>query len=308
VEVALEDVGTEPEHPFTLLPARGAAGATDVRLQRGLNRLCLPGPGEYLLRSGSSCYVYDEQQLRLSTDADEPLRIRPARLRVTGRLALPPSMHLTAAPTVRVRFSVFPLLLSFCVESVVLWFLRSAAHSSFECFRCMILTEDPFSWLGEGDETLQGTRLLSLSLSLSVLLAHERERTHRAAEEVVSARRVPGREGAEEYEYAVEAHAGERLRLAASSSEALFYPRHRDLFVEPDACPAPLPAFEARPGLYLKGRVQPALEALVKVFVDTQGEPVASVLTGPDGSFSVGPLHDDLRYRLVRCSVASGVV
>jgi hypothetical protein len=69
-------------------------------------------------------------------------------------------------------------------------------------------------------------------------------------------------------------------------------------------CPSPLAPFQARPGSYVKGRVEPAI-ANVRISVYTTGEDgerrlVSESTTTASGNYSIGPLPDNTPYEIVR--------
>lgn len=112
--------------------------------------------------------------------------------------------------------------------------------------------------------------------------------------------------GKSEYSYVVWARLGDKLVITPQSTSAsssvpplFFYPREINVSVEKNACPPALPVVEARPGLFLKGVVSPAVEGVnIQVFDGEGSEPVMTITTNKNGQYSAGPLHDDKEYEL----------
>jgi len=98
---------------------------------------------------------------------------------------------------------------------------------------------------------------------------------------------------------------GESLSLtpkAPASSDLLFYPPSTTFSLAKPECPSPLPPFEARPGLYMRGRVEPALEGVQINVYSSDGYEIKSLVTAStassNGSYSIGPLPDDASYQI----------
>ncbi|XP_020582694.1 LOW QUALITY PROTEIN: nodal modulator 1-like [Phalaenopsis equestris] len=92
---------------------------------------------------------------------------------------------------------------------------------------------------------------------------------------------------------------------AINGKKILFYPRKRHVSVTNDGCQAAIPIIVGRMGMYVEGSVSPPLDG-VNIRIIAAGESIHSPLrtgdlalvteTGADGSFSAGPLFDDIRY------------
>jgi len=110
------------------------------------------------------------------------------------------------------------------------------------------------------------------------------------------------------YTFTYWASVGEQMEFIPRSSHLLFYPQQHSFTLTRPECPSPIPAFHARPGLYLSGTVSPALEGIqISVFVaedskvkrENPGEALTTVLTDASGHYKAGPLYDDQTYRVL---------
>ncbi|XP_038980298.1 nodal modulator 1 [Phoenix dactylifera] len=115
------------------------------------------------------------------------------------------------------------------------------------------------------------------------------------------------------YEYSIWSDLGEEFIFVPRDSRTsidkkiLFYPRQRLVSVAIDGCQAPIPPVVGQVGLYLVGSVSPALSG-VNVRILAAGESSYAPLqkgdlafeteTGPDGSFTAGPLYNDTTYNI----------
>jgi hypothetical protein len=111
--------------------------------------------------------------------------------------------------------------------------------------------------------------------------------------------------GQHEYDFSIWVAPGEKLSLtpkAPAGSDLLFYPSTATFTLAKHECPAPLAPFQARPGSYVKGRVQPALANVrVRVYTadETEGKRlVAESTTSANGTYSIGPLPDNTPYEI----------
>src|SRR5690606_36127333 len=88
--------------------------------------------------------------------------------------------------------------------------------------------------------------------------------------------------------------------ITPSSPQLLFYPVQRTVRIEKDACQEAVETIAGRPGLYLKGSIQPALPGVhVTVYVEDDSQnKVGEAETRADGKYSIGPLYDDKKYSL----------
>jgi hypothetical protein len=90
---------------------------------------------------------------------------------------------------------------------------------------------------------------------------------------------------------------GANLKFSPStphSASLLPYPPSRE-YVVPEkstACLSPLPAFEVRKGIFLRGQVTPGIADVRISVTDSSGNELAHVLTSTDGTYSVGPLYE----------------
>lgn len=114
-------------------------------------------------------------------------------------------------------------------------------------------------------------------------------------------------------EYSIWSNLGEEFIFVPRDSRTsiekkiLFYPRQRLVSVTIDGCQAPIPPVVGQVGLYLEGSVSPAL-AGVNIRILAAGESSYAPLqkgdlafeteTGPDGSFTAGPLYNDTTYNI----------
>lgn len=115
------------------------------------------------------------------------------------------------------------------------------------------------------------------------------------------------------FEYSFLSNLGQEVVFAPRYSSdiqgkmILFYPRKRHVSVTSDGCQAAVPVFDGRMGLYAKGSVSPPLGGVsIKVIAAGDsihshfrtGDLVLVTETGADGSFSAGPLFDDIHYNV----------
>ncbi|KAJ7333033.1 Nodal modulator [Desmophyllum pertusum] len=92
---------------------------------------------------------------------------------------------------------------------------------------------------------------------------------------------------------------GEEFEVTPVSSELLFYPASRVVTISDD-CPAAWAEFEGRKGVFIEGRVSPALSG-VQIVITSGGEKPTTeitVETDNDGKYRVGPLHGGIEYSL----------
>jgi len=110
------------------------------------------------------------------------------------------------------------------------------------------------------------------------------------------------------YTFTYWAYVGEQMEIVPHSPLLLFYPQQHSFTLTRPECPPPIPAFHARPGLYLSGTVSPPLEGIhISVYVDeaskvkreTSGEALTVVQTDANGNYKAGPLYDDQTYRVL---------
>jgi hypothetical protein len=100
------------------------------------------------------------------------------------------------------------------------------------------------------------------------------------------------------FDYKFWAVFGEELRFFPSSSLLLFYPSHVDASVTSDSCPPPVTPFVARPGLFLKGKVTPAVGNTLIQVLNEANEVLIETDTKEDGTYAAGPLYDDKKYQV----------
>ncbi|KDP28277.1 hypothetical protein JCGZ_14048 [Jatropha curcas] len=115
------------------------------------------------------------------------------------------------------------------------------------------------------------------------------------------------------YEYSVWANLGQKLTFVPRDSRVngekkiLFYPKEHSVLVTNDGCQASIPLFSGRPGLYLEGSVSPPLsDVYIKIIaaedshitVLKKDDIALETTTGTDGSFTGGPLYDDITYNV----------
>ena len=60
-------------------------------------------------------------------------------------------------------------------------------------------------------------------------------------------------------------------------------------------------SFEAREGVFLRGKISPAIDGVTLRVIGKEqpndAQAYRTVATGSDGTYVVGPLHDDIQYR-----------
>ncbi|CAL9068218.1 uncharacterized protein LOC135581844 [Musa acuminata AAA Group] len=115
------------------------------------------------------------------------------------------------------------------------------------------------------------------------------------------------------YEYSIWSDLGEDLIFSPQDTSAgqekkiLFYPRQRQVSVSVDGCQASIPPISGRVGLYIEGSVSPALDGVnIRItamgsssYVSLQkGDLAFETETGIYGSFTAGPLYDDISYKV----------
>lgn len=157
---------------------------------------------------------------------------------------------------------------------------------------------------------LQDSFDLSESITIDVLnqanVPIETIKTRSASDEIEQS-------GTAVFEYSMWSDLGKEFiivpRHSCDSQEKkiLFYPRQRRLSVTVDGCQAPIPTFTGKMGLYLEGSVSPPLSG-VNIRIIAAGESTNVPLrkgdlaiateTRSDGSFSAGPLYDDITYNI----------
>eukprot|EP01127_Copromyxa_protea_P023042 TRINITY_DN8529_c0_g1_i1.p1 TRINITY_DN8529_c0_g1~~TRINITY_DN8529_c0_g1_i1.p1 ORF type:complete len:996 (-),score=239.24 TRINITY_DN8529_c0_g1_i1:43-3030(-) len=117
------------------------------------------------------------------------------------------------------------------------------------------------------------------------------------------------------YTYTVWAKLGDKLSLAPTTSESLFfYPRVSVIHLDQNACPTPLAVVKGRPGLSLSGKVTPAVAGVsVSVFSEEEydtnddAKPIVVLETNEKGTYETGPLYDDDRYVIIASHPAYSV-
>eukprot|EP01087_Luapelamoeba_hula_P013714 TRINITY_DN3937_c0_g1_i1.p1 TRINITY_DN3937_c0_g1~~TRINITY_DN3937_c0_g1_i1.p1 ORF type:complete len:545 (+),score=118.07 TRINITY_DN3937_c0_g1_i1:403-2037(+) len=88
--------------------------------------------------------------------------------------------------------------------------------------------------------------------------------------------------------------------IEGGSAGLLFYPPTRAFTLDTPKCPPPIPAIIAKPGLFVKGKITPALAgARVSLMSKPGNNPLAATVTSADGTYAVGPLYDDTHYSIV---------
>ncbi|URD77743.1 nodal modulator [Musa troglodytarum] len=115
------------------------------------------------------------------------------------------------------------------------------------------------------------------------------------------------------YEYSIWSDLGEDIIFSprdtstGQEKKILFYPRQRQVSVSVDGCQASIPPISGRVGLYIEGSVSPALDGVnIRItamgsssYVSLQkGDLAFETETGIDGSFTAGPLYDDISYKV----------
>eukprot|EP00163_Fabomonas_tropica_P032050 TRINITY_DN788_c0_g1_i3.p1 TRINITY_DN788_c0_g1~~TRINITY_DN788_c0_g1_i3.p1 ORF type:complete len:1135 (-),score=420.77 TRINITY_DN788_c0_g1_i3:2349-5753(-) len=123
-------------------------------------------------------------------------------------------------------------------------------------------------------------------------------------EAVIKAERSGSKGDKHTYRYNYWARSGDVLEVVPSSPILLFYPRDTKYTVsttgaDGDGCPAPVPVFEARPGLFIQGSVTPKAAGVeVSVVASETAKVIRSVETNKEGKYEIGPLHDDQEFTL----------
>eukprot|EP01114_Cavostelium_apophysatum_P010153 TRINITY_DN2361_c0_g1_i6.p1 TRINITY_DN2361_c0_g1~~TRINITY_DN2361_c0_g1_i6.p1 ORF type:complete len:1184 (-),score=357.86 TRINITY_DN2361_c0_g1_i6:30-3581(-) len=104
---------------------------------------------------------------------------------------------------------------------------------------------------------------------------------------------------ANEYEYSVWSRVGDSFEFIPTSEKLLFYPRSRSVQISTPECPATLETIEGRPGLFIEGKIDGGADVQVTAYSTDDNEAVASIQTGKDGKYKIGPLYDDVEYQIV---------
>lgn len=115
------------------------------------------------------------------------------------------------------------------------------------------------------------------------------------------------------FEYSIWSNLGQeiifvpRYSSGIQGKKILFYPTKRHVSVLSDGCQAAIPTIVGRLGMYVEGSVSPPLDG-VNIRIIAAGDSIHSPLrtgdlalvteTGADGSFSAGPLFEDILYNV----------
>ncbi|PKI33910.1 hypothetical protein CRG98_045692, partial [Punica granatum] len=115
------------------------------------------------------------------------------------------------------------------------------------------------------------------------------------------------------FEYSIWANLGDKITFIPRDSrddgekKILFYPRQQQVLVKHGGCQSSVAPFTGRPGLYIEGSVSPPISGVdIKVIAagDSENAPLRKgdlaldTTTREDGSFVVGPLYDDITYKV----------
>ncbi|XP_078724820.1 BOS complex subunit NOMO1-like [Lampetra fluviatilis] len=99
------------------------------------------------------------------------------------------------------------------------------------------------------------------------------------------------------YPYSFWARAGEKVRVEAASRELLFYPASTEAVVQGESCPERLAAVSGEAGVFVAGRVEPALPGVaIDIRESGAADSLVTVLTDEHGSYRVGPLQGHRDY------------
>jgi len=101
------------------------------------------------------------------------------------------------------------------------------------------------------------------------------------------------------YKFSHWARSGEKLYMAPSSAELLFYPEFVEVVIQGDTCAGLVAEFEGRQGVFITGKVNPPL-ADVAVSITPEGatSSIITIQTTEAGSFRAGPLHSGVQYEV----------
>ena len=101
------------------------------------------------------------------------------------------------------------------------------------------------------------------------------------------------------YKFSHWARTGEKLEISVSSKELLFSPVKTEVAVLGDTCAGEVAKFIGKRGVFVSGRVKPAIEG-VSITVTTVGaeSEYVSIETDKKGEFKVGPLHKGFEYEV----------
>jgi len=104
------------------------------------------------------------------------------------------------------------------------------------------------------------------------------------------------------YEYSFFSEMGEEYKLTPtidSKHNLLFYPRSIEASTQSSDCPQTLPSFTARPGVFLKGSIEPKVSGVEITAVNVNSnEQIAQIHTDNSGTYNIGPLYDDQQYKV----------
>ncbi|CAL8358775.1 unnamed protein product [Boreogadus saida] len=242
-------------------------------LSKGVNRFCLSKPGVYKV-TPRSCHQFEQDYYTYDTSAPSILTLTAVRHHMTGLITTDKLLDVTV--TIKSSIESEPAL--------VLGPLRSQ------------------------EEQRQEQQLQEITL-------RRQERERRAAAAAAAAAEEGEQEGgarddgppilerADEltgpfhFEFSYWARAGEKITVAPSSKELLFYPPEVEATITGDSCPGRLVDISGRAGLFLEGTVFPELQGVeISITERGAGQPLITVATSETGTYRVGPLHSDHEY------------
>ncbi|GAB1611346.1 nodal modulator 1, partial [Argonauta hians] len=100
------------------------------------------------------------------------------------------------------------------------------------------------------------------------------------------------------YYFSYWAKNNEQLEMQVSSELLLFSPSHQEVTVHGETCPGEVAQFVGKVGIFISGKVEPALQGVTVVV--SCDDPVAmaptTLLTDQNGAYRLGPLHGDQQY------------
>ncbi|XP_072165899.1 BOS complex subunit NOMO3-like [Diadema setosum] len=167
--------------------------------------------------------------------------------------------------------------------------------------------------ISSGDALEQDVTLGPLK-SIKQLEEESKPPAKKSGNDTKESKPAPSLMGPQVYEVTHWARNGEVLEFKPSSGEFLFYPSTIKVTVESgETCPGLVAEFEGRPGVFITGRVQPALSGVKVTITPTSekeeqatGQAITEV-TDENGQYRVGPLEDTTDYR-VEASLAGYIL
>jgi hypothetical protein len=238
-------------------------------------------PGHYRLEVSKSDWCWDHPFLSLDVSTDD---ITSLSFVQTGYQA-----HIRASQAVQVEIDGNVTKLKRGLNSVCV--AKQGKHSIVPTEACMQFTESSYTF-----DTAQSQEVLvtATHYRVSGTISSASKITELAVTTV-----PPQKISINENSYSFWGTLDETYLVTPKSSQVLFYPATRQVTVNQESC-ITVPQFEARPGQYIDASVEPALEGVVfTVLNEADSVPVLEDHSDTTGKAKIGPLYDNIKYKLV---------